>query len=196
MPSSVFRVALYSLSSHFGSLALVLMPQPRRHLSLLLTQPQALWARSVGGGRGCASLPHQAHRPITCRQKELANRFYNGTLRAVTQDHKPLSSAGASTARSAGPFVSRCTCDAFACARNIWHTTKEYTVRRKPQVHHFIRNINGCASGKRDAVRHTFHPVALWCVLELKLRFSLWTFGGIWFQMHSRLTNISWWLNR
>lgn len=102
MPASVFRAALYSLSSHFGSLALVLMPQPRRHLSLLLTQPQALWARSVGGGRGCARLPHQAHRPITCRQKELANRFYNGTLRAVTQDHKPLSSAGASTARSAG----------------------------------------------------------------------------------------------
>lgn len=169
MPASVFRAALYSLSSHFGSLAPVLMPQPRRHLSLLLTQPQALWARSVGSGRGCARLPHQAHRPITCRQKELANRFYNGTLRTVTQDHKPLSSAGASTARSARLFVSRCTCDAFACTHSdIWHTTKECTVRRKPQVHHFIWNINVCASWKRDAVFHTFPPVALWCVSEQK----------------------------
>lgn len=37
-------------------------------------------------------LPHQAHQPITCEGKELANRFYNGTLRTVTQYHKPLSS--------------------------------------------------------------------------------------------------------
>lgn len=44
--------------------------------------------RTRGGG-GSARLPHQAHQPITCSQKELANRFYNGTLSHSTTNHSP-----------------------------------------------------------------------------------------------------------
>lgn len=121
-----FFAALYPSPAIFA-LTLVVMPQPRRHLSLLLTQPQALWAQSVGGGEdggwGCARLPHQARRPITCWQKELANRFYNGTLRTVTQDHKPLSSAAASTVECHRCL--KCACDVMCCECATTYDTQQ-----------------------------------------------------------------------
>lgn len=61
-----------------------------------------LWGVVDGGGGGMGGgggrrrkeeevrLPYQAYQPITCEEKELANRFYNGTLHTITQQqHKP-----------------------------------------------------------------------------------------------------------
>ena len=65
----------------------------------LSTQPLALRAQAgcwwQGGGwrwGSAAWLLHRGRQPITREEKELANRFSNGTPHAVIQDHKPLSS--------------------------------------------------------------------------------------------------------
>lgn len=64
-----------------------------------------------GGARGSHIRPQQ---PITCEGKELANRFYNGTLRTVTQYHKPLSSPTLLLYYSTVAWKS--TCDVHKCA--------------------------------------------------------------------------------
>lgn len=80
----------------------------------------------MGGGEVSARLPHQARQPITCEGKELANRFYNGTLHTVTQHHKPLSSPNTSTVlfRCCLEIHMRCT----QVRKNIRRRTKKCTV--------------------------------------------------------------------
>lgn len=96
----------------------------------LSSQPQALWAQGVGGregwverrgggggggGGGGARGSHiRPQQPITCEGKELANRFYNGTLHTVTQYHKPLSSPTLLLYYSTVAWKS--TCDVRKCA--------------------------------------------------------------------------------
>ncbi|CAL8403059.1 unnamed protein product [Arctogadus glacialis] len=46
----------------------------------------------AGGGGALPGFYIRARQPITREEKELANRFSNGTPHAVIQDHKPLSS--------------------------------------------------------------------------------------------------------
>lgn len=92
------------------------------------------WWRGGGGG-GSARLPHQAHQPITCEGKELANRFYNGTLHTVTQNHKPLSSPTLLLYYAAVAYKS--TCDVCKCA-NTQGCTKKSTVWRNAHASVYV----------------------------------------------------------
>ena len=81
----------------------------------------------AGGGGSAAWLLHQGRQPITHEEKELANRFSNGTPHAVIQDHKPLSSPIFHFSCLAPPrlHVSRrvMPCTQWARTRTHTHTT-------------------------------------------------------------------------